>query len=101
MLARLVVEGDEGDQVAAVHHCMSNDREDHAAREVAEEEVGVVEFPLECAEVLEVLLSLENASMRIDQLPVVEADDGAEGEPPMTKLDVTQAMYNLGLIVLA
>jgi hypothetical protein len=95
-VARLVINDEGPEPIADVHHCMANRRDLHAKKpadeaeqleeelaEVAVEAAGVMEFPIACAELLDILLATgggqEEEAVAVGELPEPEGDDNSAG----------------------
>lgn len=96
-IARLVIDGEGPEPIAEVHHCMANRRDLHAHKpsdeqealeealeEVVVEAAGVLEFPVGCAELLDILLSAGGGgegvpeAVAVGELPAAEDGCGVE-----------------------
>lgn len=115
-IARIVIaEGEEEspDPVVQLHHCMANRRQAHASKRGAAAEAGdgqgqpavvpdqeeagppgVIEFPMGCAEVLDILVNSGGVgvAVRVADLPPPEDCD-------LSALEVAQALADAGLCV--
>ncbi|KAL4857945.1 putative anion transporter 6 [Chlorella vulgaris] len=96
-IARLVIDSEGPEPIAEVHHCMANRRDLHAHKaadeqqeleealeEVAVEAAGVLEFPIGCAELLDVLLAAgcgphgRHEAVKVSELPAPEGECDVE-----------------------
>lgn len=103
-IARMVIDDGGPEPIAEVHHCMANRRDLHARKpadeqealeealeEAAVEAAGSLEFPLGCAELLDILLSGSGA-VRVGDLPPPEG--GCDVAPTA----VVQALLEAGVL---
>lgn len=94
--SRLMVDADGEEPMALVAHCMSNQREVHAAtEEAASADKGIpsiLEFPIGCAETLAGLLAAENEGVQLDEVPPPEEDAG------VSVVEVAEALIKAGLL---
>jgi hypothetical protein len=113
-IARLVIDSEGPEPIAEVHHCMANRRDLHAHKaadeqqeleealeEVAVEAAGVLEFPIGCAELLDVLLAAgcgphdRHEAVKVSELPA------PEGECDVEPAAVVKALLEAGVLVRA
>jgi hypothetical protein len=103
-IARMVIDDSGPEPIAEVHHCMANRRDLHARKpadeqealeealeEAAVEAAGSLEFPLGCAELLDILLG-GGVAVRVGDLPPPE--DGCDVAPAA----VVQALLEAGVL---
>ncbi|PSC72885.1 cupin 4 [Micractinium conductrix] len=98
-IARLVIDTEGPEPIAEVHHCMANRRDLHAKKpadeqealdkdleSVAVEAASTLEFPIGCAEIVDILISAGSGepgapeAVRVGDLPAPEGDDDPSPE---------------------
>ncbi|PRW56353.1 cupin 4 isoform A [Chlorella sorokiniana] len=104
-IARLVIDEEGPEPIAEVHHCMANRRDLHARKPADEQEAlqedletvaveaaGVLEFPVECAELLDILLTAGSGApdapeaVPVGELPEPEGAEGCSTEAVVKSL---------------
>ncbi|KAL4421692.1 hypothetical protein ABPG77_010636 [Micractinium sp. CCAP 211/92] len=110
-IARLVIDTEGPEPIAEVHHCMANRRDLHAKKPTDEQEAleedleavaveaaSTIEFPIECAELVDILLSAGSGepgappAVQVGELPQPEA--GCDVAPEA----VVQALLEAGVL---
>ena len=114
--ARLMIDADGEVPMALVAHSLSNQRDDHAAKEKADGGDGgggnakdvkvdeiipsVLEFPIGCAETLAgFLTAIDEEGVAVGAVPEPESEDEEDGETlSVSSVDVTNALIQAGLL---
>ena len=97
-----------------MYHCLDNRRDQHATKPgeaAAEGAGGLLEFPIECAEILDILMVSSAGSggdgdaddadwVAVGDLPPPEDDEeGEDAAPGVTPDEVVQSLLQAGVLV--